>query len=141
MVKPTTNVGLISKILGNPLTTLPQGMVFLLLEAEDTIIGLALISGWDAHLGLTEVHILDPFVDDRESQLSVAKYFNEYLESLPFGKIVSFVPTTRQASVAFLQRAGFKREGTLKNSSIQDGVVVDQTILGADYGRVAGTRT
>ena len=133
MVKPTTNVGLISKILGKPLTSLPTGTVFLLLEAEE-IIGLALLTPWDGHLGMTDVIILEPYKKDKESQVSVAKYFKHYLDKLPLGKIIGMIPVSKPESVAFLQRAGFKREGVIKNSCVYNGEVVDQTIVGYENG-------
>lgn len=133
MIKPTNNVGLISKIIGKPLTTLPEGTVFLLLEAEE-IIGLAAVTPWDTHLAITDIHISAKYSRDKDTQLKLAKEFQDYLKLSPFGKIIGMIPNAKQDSIAFLQRAGFKREGVIKRSCIHEGTVMDQTIVGIENG-------
>ena len=136
MIQPTLDVGLISKILGKPLATLPERTVFLLLKTEERIAGLFVLYQFDPFLGITDVFLLKKYHEDKELHKTLSAAVIKYCFDLGFGKLIALVPDTEVISMAFLQRGGYKREGVLKNSYLQDGSVMNQTIIGINNGTI-----
>jgi L-amino acid N-acyltransferase YncA len=136
MIRPTSNVGLISKILGKSIDTLPDRTVFLLLEAEESgqsrIIGLGILFMMDQHLAFTDAVVLARYKDDKELQAQLCKEMIQHSFNIGFGKLVALIPDSRKSEMGFFQRGGFKREGVLRNSCKINGVVEHQTVLGVE---------
>jgi len=136
MIRPTSNVGLISKILGKPLHTLPDRTVFLLLEAEDVILGLAVMQAFDDSLAFVDAEVLGKYLNEeyKDTLNTLAKELVQFVFNTKFIKVVVLLPDSRKHLMGFFQRGGFRREGVLKNSYNINGVTEHQTILGIDHG-------